>query len=60
MKQYLDLLAYPIMIGVVYVLFGLVNWQSNPEYWTYTDRAIWLVWGLAWGWALQWRIKWEE
>lgn len=55
--KYLDLIAYPIMIGVVYVLFGLVKWDRDPAVWKDIDRGIWVLWGLAWGYALQRRIK---
>lgn len=55
--KYIDLIAYPIMIGVVYVLLGFLNWNSNPEAWNIEHRGIWILWGLAWGYALQCRIK---
>lgn len=55
--KYIDLIAYPIMLAVVYVLFGFVNWNSNPEFWSYADRCVWVVWGLAWGNAVQRRIS---
>lgn len=54
--KYIDLIAYPIMLGVVYVIFGLINWNSNPEFWTSADRCVWLLWSLAWGWGMQCRI----
>ena len=54
--KYIDLIAYPIMMGVVYVLLGLLNWNSDPAYWEHADRVLWLVWGLAWGWAFQRRV----
>ena len=56
MAKYIDLIAYPIMLAVVYVLGGLANWNSNPEFWSYADRCVWVIWGLAWGYALQRRI----
>jgi hypothetical protein len=57
MKKHLDLIAYPFMLGVVYVLLGFVNWDKDPGTWQLADRCIWVVWGLAWGLALQIRIK---
>ena len=54
--KYIDMIAYPIMMGVIYVLFGIVNWQSDPEFWSYADRCVWVIWGLAWGYGLQSRI----
>lgn len=58
--KYIDLIAYPIMMAVVYVLFGFVNWNRDPEFWPYADRWLWVIWGLVWGWALQCRIQREE
>jgi hypothetical protein len=55
--KYIDLIAYPIMLAVVYVLFGFVNWNKDPEFWSHADRIIWIIWGLGWGWALQVRIN---
>ena len=55
--KYADLIAYPIMLGAVYVLFGLVNWNRDPEFWSYADRCVWVIWGLAWGYAMQRRIS---
>jgi hypothetical protein len=57
MKKYIDLVAYPIMMLVVYVLIGFLNWSRDPADWEQAQRALWLLWGLAWGWALQCRIK---
>jgi hypothetical protein len=57
MKNYIDLIAYPIMMIVVYVLFGLANWNKDPEAWGYIDRCICIAWGLMWGFALQMRIN---
>jgi hypothetical protein len=58
--KYIDLIAYPIMIGVVYVLMGFARWDSNPEHWDYADRVVWILWGLAWGFALRLRILKEQ
>ena len=58
--KYIDHIAYPIMICVIYVLMGLVNWDRNPENWTLEHRILWIVWGLAWGFALRLRILREE
>ena len=55
--KYIDLIAYPIMVGVVYILLGFVNWNSNPEFWPYIDRWLWVGWGLLWGWVVQLRIN---
>ena len=55
--KYIDLIAYPIMLVVVYVLLGLAHWDRDPATWEIADRCIWIAWGLAWGWALQCRIK---
>lgn len=55
--KYIDLVAYPIMLAVVYVIMGFLNWNNNPDSWLFEHRAIWIVWGLAWGLALQFRIK---
>lgn len=55
--KYIDLIAYPIMLAVVYVLFGIANWNKDPEFWSYTDRCVLIAWGLAWGYALQCRIN---
>ena len=55
--KYIDLIAYPIMLAVVYVLFGFVNWNSDPQMWSYADRCVWIAWGLGWGFALQLRIN---
>lgn len=55
--KYIDLIAYPIALAAVYVLFGIANWNNNPEAWSHADRCVWIAWGLAWGWALQCRIN---
>ena len=55
--KYIDLIAYPIMIAVVYVLVGMALWNSNPADWKEVDREFWIIAGLLWGWALQCRIK---
>ena len=60
MKKYIDLLAYPIAMGVVYVMLGFVSWDKDPGTWTIEFRTVWILWGLAWGLALQFRIKREE
>lgn len=55
--RYIDLIAYPIMFAVVYVLLGVLNWDSNPATWEYGARGLWICWGLAWGFGLQCRIN---
>ena len=57
MKKYIDLIGYPIMLCIGYVVLGLVNWDRDPGTWPWADRVIWVVCGLAWGWALSLRIK---
>ena len=57
MKDYIDHIAYPIMLAVTYVLIGFVNWDSNPGNWGMDHRILWVVWGLAWGFALRLRIQ---
>jgi len=54
--KYIDHIAYPIMMAVIYVLIGFVNWDSNPANWTMEHRILWVVWALAWGFALRLRI----
>jgi hypothetical protein len=54
--KYIDLIAYPIMLGVVYVLLGAIEWDRNPANWSEKYRILWVVWGLCWGLALQLRI----
>lgn len=54
--KYIDLIAYPIMMGVVYVLLGMLHWDKDPATWEQGARAFWLCWGLAWGYAFQRRI----
>ena len=54
--KYIDHIAYPIMIAVIYVLLGFVNWDRDPANWTMEHRALWVVWALAWGFALRLRI----
>lgn len=56
MIKYIDLIAYPIMLVVVYILLGILNWDNNPDMWEYPHRVLWVVWGLAWGYGLQRRI----
>ena len=58
MKDYIDHIAYPIMLAVTYTLLGFVNWDSDPGNWAIEHRILWVVWGLAWGFALRLRIKW--
>jgi hypothetical protein len=57
MMKFIDLVAYPVMLLVVYVLFGFINWERDPNLWSYVDRCLWVAWGLLWGWALQLRIN---
>jgi hypothetical protein len=57
MKDYIDHIAYPIMLAVTYILLGFVNWDSNPGEWPMEHRILWVVWGLAWGFALRIRIR---
>lgn len=57
MKKYIDLIAYPLAMIVVYVLVGFVNWDKDPGTWQVGDRMVWVIWGLAWGLALQFRIR---
>jgi hypothetical protein len=54
--KYIDHVAYPIMLCVIYVLVGFVNWDSNPANWTIEHRILWVIWSLAWGFALRQRI----
>jgi len=54
--KYIDHIAYPIMLAVIYVLIGFVNWDSNPANWTMEHRILWVIWALAWGFALRLRI----
>ena len=54
--KYIDHIAYPIMLAVIYVLIGFVKWDSNPANWSIQDRWLWIIWGLAWGFALRQRI----
>lgn len=54
--KYIDLIAYPIMLVVVYGLFGILNWEFDPADWAQADRFIWVVWALVWGFGLQCRI----
>lgn len=58
--KYIDHIAYPIMVGVIYVLMGFVNWESNPANWTQEHRLFWIIWALAWGFALRLRILREQ
>jgi hypothetical protein len=54
--KYIDHVAYPIMVAVIYVLLGFVNWERDPALWTMEHRILWIVWALAWGFALRLRI----
>lgn len=54
--KYIDLIAYPIMMVVVYILIGLAHWNHDPAYWEFQDRCCWILWGLIWGYALQRRV----
>ena len=56
MKNYIDLIAYPIAFVAVYILIGMLNWNKDPDTWEQAARALWIIWGLVWGWALQCRI----
>ena len=58
--KYIDHIAYPIMMLVIYVLVGIVNWDSNPANWTVEHRTVWVIWTLAWGFALRIRILNEQ
>lgn len=55
--KYIDLIAYPLMLGAVYVLLGFVEWDRNPATWPEKSRILWVVWSLCWGLALQLRIR---
>jgi hypothetical protein len=55
--KYIDLIAYPIMLAVVYCLLGFISWDKDPANWNLDFRCVWIAWGLAWGYALQCRIK---
>ena len=44
--KYIDLVAYPIMILAVYVLFGLTNWQYDPAF--CLRQIVAYGWGGAW------------
>jgi hypothetical protein len=54
--KYIDLIAYPLAMLVVYIFIGLLNWNSDPSTWDTSARALWVMWGLTWGWVLQSRI----
>lgn len=55
--KYLDLLAYPAMYLIAYVLMGFINWNRDPETWSVGARVIWIIWGTLWGMALQCRLN---
>ena len=59
MKRYLDLIAYPVMYAVVYVLMGFINWNRDPETWSVASRVSWIIWATAWGMALQYRLNYD-
>lgn len=54
--KYIDLIAYPLMMAVVYVFIGFLNWDKDPQNWEQATRAVWIIWGLCWGYAMQCRI----
>lgn len=57
MKDYADYIAYPIMMAVVYILIGFINWNSDPGMWSIDHRFIWVAWGMSWGFAIRLRIN---
>lgn len=57
MKDYVDYIAYPIMLFAVYVLIGLINWSSDPGTWSIEHRLIWITWGMSWGFAMRLKIN---
>jgi hypothetical protein len=57
--KYIDMIAYPIALAFVYVLFGFINWNRDPGQWLFEFRFLWVMWGAAWGYALSLRIKGE-
>lgn len=58
--KYIDYIAFPIMLAVIYVLLGFVNWQSDPALWTPEHRILWVIWALIWGFMLRLRILKEQ
>jgi hypothetical protein len=58
--KYIDHIAYPIMVAVIYALMGFVNWEHDPEFWSWNCRVLWITWALAWGFALRLRILKEQ
>ena len=58
--KYIDYIAYPIMLGVIYVLLGFVMWDKDPGTWGWECRITWVLWGVAWGFALSLRILKEQ
>lgn len=58
--KYIDYVAYPIMLGALYVLFGFVNWERDPSAWPFQHRVLWIVWALIWGYAVRMRILKEQ
>lgn len=57
MNRYFDLIAYPVMYAAVYMLLGLINWNRDPETWSFAARVIWIIWGTVWGLILQYRLN---
>jgi len=57
MNKYKDLIAYPLMLGVVYILISMIHWDRDPFTWAQPMRFIWVIWGLSWGFMLRQRIK---
>jgi hypothetical protein len=55
--KYIDLIAYPLAMLVVYILIGFLNWDKDPANWEQAARGLWIIWGLIWGWAFQRRIN---
>lgn len=55
--KYIDLIAYPIGVLVVYLLLALLNWDRDPGTWSWSARCVWIIWAIAWGAILQFRIR---
>lgn len=55
--KYIDFIAYPIALFMVYVVMCFANWEDDPAFWSWNCRAVWVMWGMAWGFMIQWRIK---
>lgn len=58
--KYIDHIAYPIMIAIIYVLVAFVKWDHDPANWDESSRIIWIIWGTSWGYALRMRISREQ